>query len=179
MHNFTVDGQHTYYVLAGETPVLAHNDACTTGGESTAKTATELRNSPGTATGRENAAPAGENWLRGSHGNAGRVPSQVADQLRGQKFNTFNDFRQAFWKAVGNDADLSRKFSPQNVARMQEGNSPFVAASQQYGSGKNYVLHHVQPIQHGGGVYDMDNIVVVTPLFHSQILKPSYHYGNG
>ncbi|MFR9780772.1 polymorphic toxin-type HINT domain-containing protein, partial [Micromonospora sp. MS34] len=28
VHNFTVDGQHTYYVLAGETPVLAHNDAC-------------------------------------------------------------------------------------------------------------------------------------------------------
>ncbi|MCW3844989.1 polymorphic toxin-type HINT domain-containing protein, partial [Micromonospora yasonensis] len=31
VHNFTVDGQHTYYVLAGETPVLAHNDACPTG----------------------------------------------------------------------------------------------------------------------------------------------------
>ena len=28
VHNFTVDGQHTYYVLVGETPVLAHNDAC-------------------------------------------------------------------------------------------------------------------------------------------------------
>ncbi|MER7441493.1 polymorphic toxin-type HINT domain-containing protein [Micromonospora avicenniae] len=33
VHNFTVDGQHTYYVLAGETPVLAHNDACPVGDE--------------------------------------------------------------------------------------------------------------------------------------------------
>jgi len=24
---------------------------------------------------------------------------------------------------------------------------------------RNYVLHHVQPIQQGGGVYDMDNLV--------------------
>ncbi|MEU4681427.1 DNRLRE domain-containing protein [Micromonospora sp. NPDC023737] len=41
VHNFTVDGQHTYYVLAGETPVLAHNDACPTNGESAAKPAKE------------------------------------------------------------------------------------------------------------------------------------------
>lgn len=26
MHNLTVDGLHTYYVLAGDTPVLVHNE---------------------------------------------------------------------------------------------------------------------------------------------------------
>ncbi|GAA1380853.1 hypothetical protein GCM10009661_56360 [Catellatospora chokoriensis] len=121
----------------------------------------------------------GGNWLRGSHGNAGVFPSQVADRLRGQSFDTFGDFREAFWREVGSDADLSAGFSPANVARMQNGNAPFVATSQHFGPGRNYVLHHVDPLQHGGGVYDMDNLVVVTPLYHSQILKPSYHYGNG
>ncbi|MES9589200.1 EndoU domain-containing protein [Streptomyces sp. NPDC094045] len=30
-HDLTVDGLHTYYVLAGETPVLVHNSNCSTG----------------------------------------------------------------------------------------------------------------------------------------------------
>ncbi|WP_373311786.1 hypothetical protein [Catellatospora chokoriensis] len=163
-------------MIAGETPVLVHNcngPNCTCG-----PSATELRNTPGVAGG--NGAPmGGGNWLRGSHGNAGVFPSQVADRLRGQSFDTFGDFREAFWREVGSDADLSAGFSPANVARMQNGNAPFVATSQHFGPGRNYVLHHVDPLQHGGGVYDMDNLVVVTPLYHSQILKPSYHYGNG
>jgi hypothetical protein len=99
--------------------------------------------------------------------------------LRGQSLGSFNDFRQAFWNTVGNDGDLSSGFSPSNASRMRDGQSPFVASSQTYGGQRNYILHHAEPIQHGGGVYDMDNIVVLTPLQHSQILSPSYHYGNG
>ena len=33
VHNLTVDTLHTYYVLAAQTPVLAHNDACDLSGE--------------------------------------------------------------------------------------------------------------------------------------------------
>jgi RHS repeat-associated protein len=175
VYNLTVDNVHTYYVLAGTEPVLVHNcnkPNCTCG-----PSATELRNTPGAAGG--NGANMGGTWLRGSAGNAGAFPGQIADRLRGRQFDSFNDFRTAFWTEVGNDSSLSSGFSVANVTRMQGGNSPFVATSQQYGGGRNYVLHHVQPIQHGGGVYDMDNLVVVTPLYHSQILTPSYHYGNG
>ncbi|ROP31274.1 intein [Couchioplanes caeruleus] len=177
MYNLTVADLHTYYVIAGGHPVLVHNvgaAAAICGG-----TATDLRNSPGIAGGRVAAPARGADWLQGTHGNAGRIPGQIAAQLHGRTFKSFDDFRQQFWKAVGNDSELGAGFSAQNVARMKAGNSPFVATSQQYGGGRNYVLHHVQPIQHGGGVYDMDNIVVVTPLFHSQILSPNYHYGNG
>lgn len=45
--------------------------------------------------------------------------------------------------------------------------------------GLSHVLDHLQPIQHGGGAYDMDNIAVVTPLYYPQLLAPGYHYGNG
>lgn len=28
-----------------------------------------------------------------------------------------------------------------------------------------------------GGVYDMDNMLIVTPKFHKEILDPKYHFG--
>ena len=39
-----------------------------------------------------------------------------------------------------------------------------------------YNLHHVTPIHEGGGVYDLNNIYVVTPRYHQEILDPTYHY---
>ncbi|XVV02717.1 LamG-like jellyroll fold domain-containing protein [Actinosynnema sp. CA-248983] len=118
-------------------------------------------------------------WLRGTHGNAGRIPGQIASLLSGREFRDFDDFRKAFWTAVANDAELSGQFSPSNRSVMADGNAPFVPSSQRYGGQSRYVLHHVQPIQHGGGVFDLNNIVVVTPLYHRYILDGRYHYGNG
>ena len=125
-------------------------------------TATQIRNSPGTAGGGENLPEVTGPWLRGSAGNAGRIPGQIADNLRGQSFKSFDDFREAFWKEVGKDPDLSAQFSPSNVTRMGDGHSPFTAASQAYRGGRTYVLHHLTPIWDGGGVYDMDNLAIIT-----------------
>ncbi|MFD6285856.1 hypothetical protein ACFWDP_40305 [Streptomyces anthocyanicus] len=36
-------------------------------------------------------------------------------------------------------------------------------------------MHHVKPIQHGGGVYELDNLGVVTPPHHAEVLDPDYH----
>ena len=41
----------------------------------------------------------------------------------------------------------------------------------------SYVLHHNTPIQRGGGVYDMNNIAVMTPRFHLDVLDRGYHFG--
>ena len=68
-----------------------------------------------------------------------------------------------FWKEVANGSDLTAGFSPQSIGRMRSGDSLFVAKEQRHGGGKNLVLHHVQPIQHGGGVYDMDNLLLSHP----------------
>jgi hypothetical protein len=62
-----------------------------------------------------------------------RIPGQIAEQLRGQVFNSFNnfdDFREAFWKAVASDPDLASGFSPSNVTRMVSGRTPFVLSGQ-------------------------------------------------
>jgi RHS repeat-associated protein len=135
------------------------------------------RNQPGTPSGGHHLRDVSGKWLRGSHGNAGRIPGQIARQLEGQQFNSFDDFRKAFWKAVGNDPQLSAQFSPSNVRRMQNENAPIAHSSQHVGKVKSYALHHVTPIQHGGAVYDMRNVVVVTPHFHRDVLDRGYHYG--
>ena len=94
-----------------------------------------------------------------------------------QSFSGFDSFREAFWKAVGNDSDLSSGFSSGNVTRMQSGRSPSVTSDQALPGGCNYVLNHAYPIWAGGGVYDMDDIVIVTPRLHSEILDGGFRYG--
>ena len=44
---------------------------------------------------------------------------------------------------------------------------------------KRYELHHVHPRSRGGAAYDLDNIVIVTPRHHAEVLGKSYHYGGG
>ncbi len=48
---------------------------------------------------------------------------------------------------------------------------------QRAGGHVKYILHHKTPISQGGGVYDLDNLIVVTPRYHSEILDPTYHGG--
>jgi hypothetical protein len=54
--------------------------------------------------------------------------------------------------------------------------APIAHSSQQVGGNVSYVLHHVLPIQHGGGVYDMSNLIVVTPRFHLDVLARDFHF---
>lgn len=83
--------------------------------------------------------------MRGTQGNIGLIPQEVADKLSGRSFNNFNEFRSAFWKEIANSS---------------------------------YVLHHKTPIHAGGGVYDLNNLVIVTPRMHQEILDKVYHFGN-
>jgi hypothetical protein len=59
---------------------------------------------------------------------------------------------------------------------MRGGRAPFAAPGQQMPGQLRYELHHRTPIHAGGGVYDADNIMVVTPRFHREVLDPRYHY---
>ncbi|HEX8617173.1 MAG TPA: RHS repeat-associated core domain-containing protein, partial [Thermoanaerobaculia bacterium] len=136
----------------------------------------ERRRSPGSVVGGEELPIIGGDWLRGSHGNAGRIPRQVAEKLRGRTFASFDEFRREFWMTVGNDPTLSAQFSKENVAAMKKGLAPVAVKSQQLGEQRSYILHHVTPIQQGGGVYDLNNLVVVTPRYHKEILSADYHY---
>jgi hypothetical protein len=94
---------------------------------------------PGKMTGRaEKNIGTSDKWLRGSHGNAGGVPKQIADRLRGKSFNSFNDFRAAFWKVAGDDSVLSKGWSRANIARMKAVKAPFASPAQASGATKSY-----------------------------------------
>ena len=43
------------------------------------------------------------------------------------------------------------------------------------GSGSNAVcqLNHTLALEHGGALYDVDNIEIVTPKFHGEIGRPA------
>ncbi|MGQ4389579.1 DUF6531 domain-containing protein [Streptomyces sp. SAS_270] len=142
------------------------------------KNATQLRNSPGMTTGGDRLPDISGKWLRGSEGNAGRIPGQVARGLQGREFKSFNHFREAFWEEVSKHPELAGQFKKSGQTAMADGKAPFVAANQAIPGQGRYVLHHVQPIQRGGGVYDLDNLVVVTPRYHKEILAGGYHFGS-
>ncbi|MCP4529091.1 MAG: HNH endonuclease [Aestuariibacter sp.] len=130
------------------------------------------RDLPGTATGGDSLSYAlGYSWLRGTDGNAGRIPGQIAAKLRGQSFDNFDEFRSTFWKAVADDPGLANQFTPANQRLMSNGQAPYAVPTQHTGMGQaqqKYNLHHLQSIAEGGGVYDLDNIVIVTPRYHDQ-----------
>jgi len=108
----------------------------------------------------------GDAWLKGTAGNAGKVPTQVAKQLTGKEFKTFDEFRQEFWRAAVNDPNLSRQFGADSLREMRAGRAPYAVRTQQQGGRIKYELDHNQELQNGGSVYDMNNIIIRTPLNH-------------
>jgi hypothetical protein len=111
-------------------------------------------------------------WLAGAGSGLGSpIPTRIADGLRGQHFKDFDAFRAAFWTAVGNDPELLSQFKANNRIFVLGGNSPFAPKIGRNGGNARYELHHVEHIQHGGAVFDIDNLRVMTPKRHAEIHK--------
>ncbi|ASA58016.1 hypothetical protein BSQ33_20145 [Vibrio gazogenes] len=109
-------------------------------------------------------------WLEAAGKELGvPVPSQIADQLRGREFSSFDGFRKAFWKAVSQDEILSSQFNEGNQELIQNGFAPFPRFKEQVGGREKYEIHHVEEIQYGGSVYDVDNMTITTPKNHIRI----------
>ncbi|AVX93458.1 S-type pyocin domain-containing protein [Pseudomonas psychrophila] len=111
-------------------------------------------------------------WLAGAGTGLGSpIPTRIADQLRGQKFKSFDDFRAALWTAVGSDPELISQFNSTNQDWISKGNSPFAPKAERNGEKGRYEIHHIKHIQHGGAVYDVDNLSITTPKRHAEIHK--------
>ncbi|MDI4652541.1 MULTISPECIES: HNH endonuclease signature motif containing protein [Pseudoalteromonas] len=119
----------------------------------------------------------GTKWLKGSHGSFGKIPRQVGEKLSGKSFNTFSEFRSEFWKQVSKDSVLSKQFNKQNISRMKNGKAPFASETQHNGLNRTFQIHHKKPINQGGSVYSLDNLLVVSPKYHKYILDKGFHYG--
>ncbi|MEL7159234.1 MAG: DUF4157 domain-containing protein, partial [Bacteroidota bacterium] len=111
----------------------------------------------------------GHQWLRTTGGGVGLIPRHIADRLRNRNYANFAEFRADFWREVGNDPVLSVGFSPGNVTSMRKGKAPGAIPAQQHKGQKVYEIHHITPVEHGGDVYNLDNLSIVSPRFHHDI----------
>jgi hypothetical protein len=125
----------------------------------------DRRDDPGTATGW--GSDVSEVWLGDdARGMGAPIPSHIADQLRWQEFRNFHGFRRAFWKAISADAELSNQFKTIDLILMRRGKAPFASPTDRNGGRVKFEIHHVFEVAQGGGVYDMDNLLVMTPKRH-------------
>ncbi|WP_018781584.1 T7SS effector LXG polymorphic toxin [Bacillus sp. 95MFCvi2.1] len=146
-----------------------------------AKTTTssaQKRNSPGTVTSSFNLERSlgTQKKLMYNGGSIGVIPKEVRDKLVGKEFKSFDEFRGEFWKTVA-DSNYAKEFNQRNINLMKEGKAPFAPLSEKYGQHNQYILHHKQPIHQGGDVYNLDNLIIVSPNMHQNILDRSYHFG--
>lgn len=111
-----------------------------------------------------------------NQGSLGIIPKEIRDKLIDKQFNSFDEFRQEFWKTVAKSS-YSTEFNNRNIARMLKGNAPIAPKAEHYGKNKSYILHHKQPIDKGGEVYNLDNLIITSPKMHQNILDPAYHFG--
>ncbi|WP_110970276.1 S-type pyocin domain-containing protein [Pseudomonas huaxiensis] len=94
------------------------------------------------------------------------IPTQIADQLRGRSFSSWRKLREAIWKATAADPRLSTHYDSLSLDNMRRGGAPYAPVSGRAGKKEVLELHHIHPIAKGGAVYDLDNLVIVTPRAH-------------
>lgn len=131
------------------------------------------RHEPGIATG--NGVEVSGSWLgEASRGEGAPIPAHIAQVLKGTEFRNFDAFRRKFWKTIANDPELSKQFDDRNLRRMKKhGYAPTAPFQDRHMSLTSHAIHHAIPISENGGVYDMDNLRIVTPSAHNNI-----HYGD-
>ncbi|PEA92447.1 hypothetical protein CON66_29650 [Bacillus cereus] len=145
-----------------------------------AKTSSTVkRKTPGTVTSSFNLERSlgTQKKLMYNDGAIGIIPQEVREKLVGREFKSFDDFREEFWKTLS-DSSYAKEFSSMNIKLMKQGKAPYSPRSEHYGNHNKYILHHKQPIDKGGDVYNLDNLIIVSPKMHQNVLDPAYHFGN-
>jgi hypothetical protein len=111
-------------------------------------------------------------WLGDAGANIAQVPPQIAAKLEGREFRTFSAFIQAFWQAVADTPELAEQFSASNLARMRAGMPPLASLAEQYEEFTAFMIYHKIPVSDGGSLYDLSNMLIVTPYMYHTILDP-------
>lgn len=105
-------------------------------------------------------------WREAIYGPSGApIPTRIADQLRGRMYGRWDKMREEIWKALASDPELSKHFKAISLNKMRNGGAPFTEEGL---AGKRRVLelHHIHPVAEGGAVYDIDNLLIMTPRAH-------------
>ena len=125
------------------------------------------RDVPGVVTGNGQDISDTTDWLVAAGSEQGaHIPREVAAGLNGREFNSFDELRQAFWLEIAKHERLLKQFSERNAAVILKGRAPSCIKKEQRGRRQRFELHHIRYISKGGAVYDLDNLVVMTPNQH-------------
>ena len=127
-----------------------------------------MRNSPGVAT-QSNKIQVKQDKMMFQNGDIGVIPQEIKNRLNNRTFNNFDELRSELWREIGN-SKYANEFKKSGQTLMKDGKAPFSTSGR-------YNIHHKQPIAKGGGVYDLDNLIIVSPKMHKVILDPKYHFG--
>jgi hypothetical protein len=143
------------------------------------RTATQLRNSAGVASGGSRLPTNPKTILRGTEGNAGVIPREIAERLTGRRYASFKSFRETFWRTVADSpyAAEFQRINVRNLSRMRKGYAPLVSSTQMFKGQFKFILHHRRPISHGGGVFDIENLTITSPRYHAEVLEAAFHAG--
>ncbi len=125
------------------------------------------RSIPGVASGFGEAVTA--TWLRGpTASQPAPIPSSVAEKLSGRPFASFAKLREAIWLEVSNDPELSRQLGELNLQELSNKRAPRAPLADRVGKRVKYEIHHKHRVSEGGSVYDLDNLIIMTPKDHIQ-----------
>lgn len=111
-------------------------------------------------------------WENAIYGPSGApLPTRIADQLRGRMYGRWSKMREEIWKAIAADPELSKHFTAASLDDMKEGGAPHCSEEGQAGSRRTFNIHHIHAIAQGGAVYDIDNLIIMTPRAHIDLHK--------
>jgi hypothetical protein len=128
----------------------------------------DRRDDPGVATGVGQSVSGV--WLGdAARGEGAPIPAHIADQLRSREFRNFHGFRRAFWRAIAADPELRVQFTPIDLHLMKYGKAPLAHLPDRNGGRTKFEIHHVVEVAQGGAVYEMDNLVLMTPKRHIEL----------
>jgi len=110
------------------------------------------------------------NWeLSASKGLGSPIPTAVADTLKDRSYAEFRSLKKAIWREISKLPEATKYMTEKNIQLIRKGNSPIAPYAEQNGKNVWYEIHHISPIWKEGAVYDLDNLVINTPLNHKKI----------
>ncbi|MBA6100193.1 S-type pyocin domain-containing protein [Pseudomonas juntendi] len=94
------------------------------------------------------------------------IPARIAERLRGRRFSRFDKLREAVWKEIVADEVFRVHLSRVDIQSMENGTAPYSRKEDRVGKRMKLEIHHKHEIAEGGAVYDLDNLVLMTPKVH-------------
>ena len=133
--------------------------------------AKKKKNTPGIVTGSATSSKPKMNKIRSDDLTIINIPPEIAKDLIDKQFDTFDELKVEIYKKIGN-SKYANEFILGNQKTMKSVKAPFAPVSLQTGKNFNqvkYNIHHRIPVENGGDVYNLDNLIIVAPKIHDEI----------